>query len=119
MRPLMSSGLPAPSTMVVLSLSMMTRLALPRSDEHGVFQLEAGFFADHAAAGEDGDVFEHGLAAVAEARSLDGADLERAAQLVDDEGGQGFAFDVFGDDQHGAAGLGDLLEDRAAGPSWR
>ena len=66
----------------------------------------------HAATGEDGDVFEHGLAAVAEAGGLDGADVEGAAELVDHEGGQGFAFDVFGDDEERLAGLGDLLEQR-------
>ena len=64
------------------------------------------------ATGEDGDVFEHGLAAVAEARSLDGCDLERAAELVDDEGRERFAFDVFGDDQERLAGLCNLLEQR-------
>jgi hypothetical protein len=63
------------------------------------------------ATGEDGDVFEHGLAAVAEAGSLDGADVEGAAELVHHEGGKGFAFDVFGDDQEGLAALGNLLED--------
>ena len=38
--------------------------------------------------------------------------LEGAAQVVDDEGGEGFALDVLGDDQEGLAGLGDLLEQR-------
>ena len=57
----------------------------------------------HLAAGEDGDVLEHGLAAVAEARGLDGADLQGAAQLVDHQGGQGLALDVLGDDQEGLA----------------
>ncbi len=51
------------------------------------------------AAGEDSDVLEHGLAAIAEAGGLDGCDLERATELVDDERREGFAFDVFGDDQ--------------------
>ena len=42
--------------------------------------------------------------------------LKRAAQLVHHEGGEGFAFDVFSDDQQRLADLGDLLEQRAAGP---
>ena len=63
-------------------------------------------------AGEDGDVLEHGLAAVAEARRLDGRDLEAAAQLVDDERGKRLAFDVLGDDQQRLAGLHDGFEDR-------
>ena len=64
------------------------------------------------AAGQDGDVVEHGLAAVAVAGRLDGGDLEDAAQLVDDQGGQGFALDVLGDDQQRLVGLGDLLQQR-------
>jgi hypothetical protein len=64
------------------------------------------------AAGEDGDVLEHGLAAVAEAGGLDGAHLERAAELVDHQRRQGLALDVLGDDQQRLAGLGDLLQQR-------
>ncbi len=37
------------------------------------FELDAGLFHDRLAAGEDRDVFEHRLAAIAEARSLHGA----------------------------------------------
>ena len=44
--------------------------------------------------------------------ALTAHDVERAAQLVDHEGGQRFAFDVFGDDQQRLADLGDLLEQR-------
>ena len=55
---------------------------------------------------------QHGLAAIAEARRLDGGDLQAAAQLVDDERGQRLAVDVFGDDQQRLAGLRHRLEDR-------
>ncbi len=78
----------------------------------GLLEGQADFFGDDLATGQDGDVFEHGLAAVAEARSLDGAGLEDAADVVDHQGGQRFAFDVFSDDQQRTAGLGDLLEHR-------
>ena len=115
MRPLMAFSSPAPSMIVVLSLSMRIFLARPSSLELDVFELDAEFLEDGGAAGDDGDVFEHGLAAIAEAGGLDGDDLEGAAELVDDEGGEGFAFDVLGDDQQGLAGLGDLAEDRAPG----
>ena len=64
---------------------------------------------------QDGDVFEHGLAAVAEARSLDGRDLQAAAQLVDDERRERFAFDVLGDDEERLARLHDGLEERQHG----
>ncbi len=67
---------------------------------------------DHAATGQDGDVLEHGLAAVAEAGRLHRGDLQGAAQLVDDQGGQGLALDVLGDDQQRTAHLRDLLQDR-------
>ena len=69
------------------------------------------------AAGEDRDVLEHGLAAVAVARGLDRRHLQRAAQLVDDQRGQRLALEVLGDDQQRLAELGHLLQERAAGPS--
>ena len=81
------------------------------------FQLDAGLFHDGLAAGQDGDVFQHGLAAVAEARGLHGAGVQGAAQLVDHQGGQRFAFHFLGDDQQRLAGARDLLEHAAAGPS--
>jgi hypothetical protein len=80
--------------------------------ERDVLELDAEVFGDHLAAGQDGDVFQHGLAAIAEARRLDGRDLEAAAQLVDDQGGQRLAFDVLGDDQQRLAGLHHRFEQR-------
>ena len=77
-----------------------------------VLELEAHLLGDHLAAREDRDVLEHALAAVAEARRLDGDGLERAAQLVDDDRRERLALDVLGHDQQRAAGLDDLLEHR-------
>ena len=77
-----------------------------------VLELDAEIFGDGLAAGEGGDVLQHGFAAIAEARSLDGRDLQRATQLVDDEGRERFAFNVLSDDQQRLAALGDLLEQR-------
>src|SRR5690606_29662449 len=77
-----------------------------------VLELDAEFFGDNRTAGEDGDVFEHGLAAVTEARGLDGGDLEAGAQAVDDERRQGLAIDVFGNDQQRTLRLHDGFEDR-------
>ena len=57
------------------------------------------FFADDLAAGQDGDITEHFLAAVAEAGGLDGDAGEGAAQLVHNQRGQRFAFHVLSDDQ--------------------
>jgi hypothetical protein len=47
-----------------------------------VFQLDAQVFRNHLTAREGGDVFQHGLATIAEARSLDGTNLQTATQLV-------------------------------------
>src|SRR6266700_2440649 len=78
--------------------------------EVDVVQLEADFLADDLATGEDGDVTEHGLAAVAEAGGLDRHRLEQAAHLVHDQGRQGLAVDVLGDDDQRLAGLHHLVE---------
>ncbi len=77
-----------------------------------VLELDAEVLGDDAAAGEDRDVLEHGLAAIAEAWSLDAAGLERAAELVDDQRGERLALDVLGHDQERTRLLGDLLEHR-------
>ena len=96
--------------MVVLSLSMVIFLALPEVLDLHVLELDAEVFGDGLAAGQRGDVFEHGLAAVAEAGSLDGGALQGAAQLVHHQGRQRFALDVLGDDHQRLADLGDLFE---------
>src|SRR6185437_12539024 len=75
--------------------------------EGHVLELDAEVFGDDLATGEDGDVFQHGLAAVAEARSLDGSNLQATTQLVDDQRGQSLAFDVFRDDEQRLARLND------------
>src|SRR5699024_4839334 len=62
--------------------------------------------------GQDGDIGQHLLAAVAEAGRLDSDDIEAAAQAVDDEVGQRVALDILCDDQQLAAGLDDLLKQR-------
>ena len=67
--------------------------------ERDVLELEADLLADDLATGEDGHVLQHRLAAVAEARGLDGDGVERATDLVHDERGEGLALDVLGDDQ--------------------
>ena len=76
----------------------------------GVLQLQPELLGDDLAAGEDGDVLQHGLAAVAEAGGLHGARGQGAAEVVHDQGGQGLAFHLFGDDEHRLARLRDLLQ---------
>src|SRR3954451_7467788 len=78
----------------------------------GVLELEAHLLGDDLATREDRDVLEHALAAVTEARRLDGGGVQRATQLVHDERREGLALDVLGDDQQRLARLHDLLDDR-------
>src|SRR5579872_1080211 len=73
-------------------------------------QLDADLLADHGAAGQDGHVGQHGLAAVAEAGRLHRDHVEQAADLVDHQGREGLALDVLGHDQQRPLDLRDLLE---------
>ena len=54
-------------------LAHFDALGLAQVGQGDLLERQADFFGDHLAAGQDGDVFQHGLAAVAEARGLDGA----------------------------------------------
>src|ERR1035438_4526251 len=84
-------------------------LGLAEIGDLNVLQLNAEILGDGFAAGQSGDVLQHGLAAIAEARSLDGRDLQRATEFIDYESSERFAFHVFSDDQERLAALGDLL----------
>ena len=85
---------------------------MPKHLHRDVLELDAEILGDHLAAGQHGDVLQHGLAAIAEARRLDRRDLQAAAQLVDHECGERLAFDVLGDDEKRTARLHHLLEQR-------
>src|SRR4029079_18829539 len=87
-------------------------LGLAEIVELDVLELDAEVFRQRAAAGEDRDVLEHGLAAVAAAPRLHGRGRQRAAQLVDHEGRKRFAVHVLRDDHERTARAGDLLEQR-------
>ena len=110
MRPLIVFSSPAPSMIVVLSLSMRTFFARPSWLSSTLSSLMPELFEDGGATGDDGDVFEHRLAAIAKAGGFDGGDLQRAAQLVHDQRREGFAFNVFGDDEERLAGLGGFAQ---------
>ncbi len=75
-----------------------------------VFQAEPDFFGDHLPAGEDGDVLEHGFAAIAKSGCLNRARIEHAPGFIHHQRSQGFAFYVFGDYQQGLAGAGDFFQ---------
>src|SRR5208337_3529166 len=76
--------------------------------EPHVFQFDAQVFRDSLAAGQNSDILQHGLAAVAKAWGFDGGAVQRSTQLVDDQRGQRFAFDFLRHDQQRLAGLGNL-----------
>ena len=78
--------------------------------DRGLLKLQADFLGDHGAVGQHGDVAQDGLAAVAEARCLDRGHLDDAADGVDHQRCQGFAFDFLGHDQQRLAGLGHALQ---------
>ena len=85
-------------------------LGLTELSQRCLLEGQTDFFGDNLTTGQDGDVFEHGLAAIAEARRLDGTGLENATDVVDHQRCQRFTFDVFRHDQQRTAGFGDLLE---------
>ena len=86
----------------------------------GRLELAAELLGDDGAPGEHGDVPQHLLAPVAKARGLDGQHVEGAAQLVDDQGGQGLAVHVLGDDAPGPSCPSGASPPAAAGyRRWR
>src|SRR6185437_11739122 len=87
-------------------------LRLAKIGNLNVFELDAEVFGDGFAAGQNCDVLQHGLATIAKTRGLDGSNVQRATQLVDDESRERFAFNVFRDDDERLAALRDLLEQR-------
>ena len=96
---------PAPSTIVVSSLVIDDAPGLAQHLETDLVELEPDLGGDDLATGEDRDVLQHRLAAVAEGRGLDGGRVERAADLVHDQRGQRLALDVLGQDEQRLAGL--------------
>src|SRR5579859_320693 len=90
-------------------------LGLAQHVQGDVLELDAEVFADQLTAGQDGDVFQHRLTAITKARRLDGCNAQAATQLVDHQGRQRFAFDVFSDDQERTARLNDRFQHRQQG----
>ena len=87
-------------------------LAAAQVGELEALQLDAQLFGDDPATGQNGEIFQHGFAPVAEARRLDRRGVQRAANLVDDQGRERLAFDVLGDDDERPPALGDLFQQR-------
>ena len=64
----------------------------------GVFQLASGLFGDNGSVGQDGDILQHSLAAIAKTGGFYRDDVQNAADFVQDECRDGFAVNVFSDD---------------------
>ena len=96
--------------MMVFSLVNLDLTGTAQLVNGGILQLQTQLLGDDLAAGQDGDILQHLLAAVAEAGGLDGNAGEGAAQLVDNQGGQRLALDILSDDNQLLAGLHNLLQ---------
>ena len=86
-----------------------------RVAKHGhvrVGERHAEVGGDNLTAGDDSDVFQHALAAIAEAGSLNGNAGEGATQLVQQDGSQSLALEILRNDEQRATRLGNFLEHR-------
>ena len=63
-----------------------------------LIEVDSGFLGDVLSSSEDSNVLHSGLTIVSEGWSLHNADLQIILQLVDDEGGEDFAFNIVGND---------------------
>ena len=76
-------------------------------------QATSHLLADHRSAGQHGDVAQHFFAAITKARGLDSQDIKNTTQLVDNQGRQRLAIDIFRDNHDLAPPLlYHLLDDR-------
>src|SRR5690606_28458572 len=91
-------------------LGHFNALGLTQVVQSRFFQGHTGFFGDHGTASQDSDVFQHGFATIAKARSFNGGSLQNATDVVHNQSSLGFAFHVFSNDQQRTAGLGNLLQ---------
>lgn len=85
-------------------------LGMTQHVKSGVGQAQAEVLHNGLTLGDNGNVFQDAQTAIAETRSLDGSAGKGAAQAVEQQGGKGFAFDVFCNDEQRAARLADLLK---------
>src|SRR6266699_1815413 len=77
-----------------------------------IVEAATGLFANDLPTGQDSDILQHLLAAIAKARSFDGEHIQDPTQFVHHQRCQRFAIDVLSDNYNIAAALpGHLLED--------
>ena len=117
MRPSMSAFLPAPSMMVVLSLSTTIRLARPRSLSVTFSSLMPRSSAITLPPVRIAMSSSMALRRSPKPGAFTAAHVQRAAQLVDHQGRQRLALDVLGDDEQRLARPARSARAAAAGPS--
>ncbi len=66
--------------------------------KRGGIKFASHFFGDDGATGQNSNILQHSFAAITKARSFDGQHVKGAAQFVQDQGSQGLAINIFGDD---------------------
>jgi hypothetical protein len=94
---------------VVFSLPTSITLSRAQVSQRDFFQSQAHFFGNHFAACQDGDVFEHGFAAVAKAWGFNGNQFSNATDGIHHQRSQRFAIDIFSHDQQRATSFSHLL----------
>lgn len=87
----------------VLALSQNGWLALLKS--------KTDILRDDGTSGEDGDIVKDGLSVVSEGWGLDGTDLKSSSEFVENQSGEGFAFDVLSNDQEGSVFLHGVFQE--------
>ena len=80
--------------------------------QSNIFNLHAQLFGNNLSTGQNGNILQHGFAAIAETRSLNRTNLQAAANTVDNQRSQSFAFNVFCHNQQSAAGLNNRFQNR-------
>ena len=112
--------LPMPSTIVVLSLSTLTCFARPSISIVASFEIKANFFRNHCTARKRSNILQHCFSSVAKARSFYRNAVEYAAQLIDYESSESFAFNVFSNNEQLFALLNNLFQNQGGDPEcWK
>src|SRR6187431_1211613 len=108
----MFSSLPAPSMIVVFSLPTSTRLARPSALMSVFSSLRPSSSATTVPLVRIAMSSSMALRRSPKPGALTAQVLRMPRRLFHHERGERLAVDVFGDDEEGTAGLGDLLQDR-------
>ena len=74
-----------------------------------VFKFKTEFFGNNLAAGQDSDISEHFFSSVAKSGSLNSNAGKCSAKFIHNDGGECFAFNIFGDYNKFLARLNYLL----------